>query len=404
VSVMQACLGVVPLVMVSFGCAQDSRRHTPFAMSDSAGVEVVITQIPAWQSGGRWRIDEKPVLRLGLTEGAQPYLFEDVRSVLVLEDGRIVVADGLSNEIRIFGESGHHIRTIGRAGQGPGEFESIDWVDQCGDGLLALDLRQQRVTELSVEGDLGKTFSLLEPGFDRVPYRSRCGPDGSFIVVGWGEYRLPAEGTTFELYQETAPLWLIDRDAAPLLKIGDYVSSERVFMVNPATGGRGSGPHPFGRSVVFAMSRDLVFVGTSERLQIEMRSRRGELIRIFRGPEEDLEVTPEVVAHFRSLDLPRPDSILRARLDEHDMAMPSGVPAYTEFVVDPSGHLWVERFDMLGFERERWGVFSPSGEFLGHLEMPDGFRLVDVSEDLLIGVSEDHLGVERVELYRLTRG
>ena len=85
------------------------------------------------------------------------------------------------------------------------------------------------------------------------------------------------------------------------------------------------------------------------------------------------------------------------------MPMPPGMPAYTQFVLDPRGSLWVRRFAVAPMEPERWGVFSAEGEFFGHLTMPGGFRLMDVARDAVIGVSEDEVGVERLELYHLQR-
>lgn len=396
-------MGAAAIVAV-VACVDSPRTSPSFAVSDSAGVEVVFTRVPIWASGRPWTLEPAPSLRIGVVEGDGPQLFEDIRDVVLLDDGRIVVADGLSREIRFFHADGAHDQTAGGFGQGPGEFENLYWVDVCGEGLYAFDNRQRRVSVWSLEGELQETFALLEPTSDRVPYKSRCGPGGQFVIAGWGERRPPDDTSApIVLYQQEAPLWLVDPATESVEELGKYISSERVFSVNPVTGGRGSGPHPFGRSVVFTLDRKRVFVGASERLQVEVRSHGGRLLRILRGPEVDLTISSEIIGHYRSVEVSRSDSILRNRLEENDMPIPPLMPAYTRFILDPLGNLWVERFTGPWPEHTRWGVFSAAGEFYGHLDMPEGFRLMDVANDRVVGVSEDEFEVERVDVYLLHR-
>ena len=282
--------------LVAVACFGDSRREPSFAVSDSAGVELVVTQVPVWSSGHRWMLEPTPTLRIGLTEGDDPYLFEDIRGVVLLDDGRIVVADGLSREVRFFDARGTYLLTAGGPGQGPGEFADLSWLGRCGEGLYAFDRRQRRVNVLSLEGELRGTAPVLEPEANRVAYRSRCGPDGKMVISGWGETRRRNPAADVVLFQQGAPVWLIDPSNGQAAKLGEYISSERVVTMHG-----GSGPHPFGRSVVFTLDRERVFIGTSERLQVEVRDHEGKLQRIFRGPDADLVISPETIAHYRSI-------------------------------------------------------------------------------------------------------
>lgn len=395
---------VVASTVFSLACLGDSRGAPSFAVSDSAGVEVLTTAVPPWDTGGAWTVDSVPILRIGLLEGDAPYLFQDITGVLRLGDGRIVVADGLAKEIRFFDAHGVHMRTVGGPGQGPGEFQSLSWMGLCGEGLYVFDRRQRRVSSWSLQGDYKETFQLREPDADRVPYRSSCGADGSILVAGWGHRQRHSSNTTFEMFEQEAPLSLIDPRTQEVVKVGQYISSERVYTTNPVTGGHTTWTHPFGRGVVFTLDREHLYVGTSERLQVEVRDHQGRLLRILRGPDADLTITSEDVAAYRSLTFSRPDSLLRGYLEEQEMPMPPGKPAYTRFLVDRARNLWVKRFVVSEAERERWGVFSPEGRFLGHVAIPEGFHLLDVTDDRVVGVSRDDLGVERVETRRLIRG
>ena len=85
------------------------------------------------------------------------------------------------------------------------------------------------------------------------------------------------------------------------------------------------------------------------------------------------------------------------------MPMPPRLPAYMEILVDELGYVWAERFRRPWAGANRWGVFSPEGNFHGHVEMPDRFQVMSIARDYVLGVSRDEFDVERVELYRLDR-
>ncbi len=400
---MRGWVAGLAVVAATAACVGDWREAPSFAVSDSVGVEIVVTAVPTWDGGGGWTVDTAASVRIGMAEGDAPYLFEDIIGVVSLDDGGIAIGDGLTKEIRFFDARGAHARTVGGAGQGPQEFQYLAWLGLCGEGLYVFDYVRHRVSVWSQEGEYEETFQLREPGSERMPYQSGCGPKGNLVVTGWGKPRGSKRGLAFELYKQEAPLWLIDRSTGTTEEVGQYISSERVFTTNPITGGTGHWQHPFGRGVVFTLDGQHLFVGSSERLQIEVRDFGGRLLSILRGPDVDLSITDADIEQYRSLSFARPDSILRRRLEEQDMPMPPAKPAYTKFLVDPAGNLWVKRFALNSMQPEQWGVFSAAGRFYGHVEMPEGFRLANVTADQVIGVAEDDVGVERVEMRRLNR-
>lgn len=381
--------------LVAATACTDRGARASFAVPDSADAELIVTAVAAWDTARPWTVEPEPVVRIGLREGDAPYLFQDVVGVEVLEDGRVAVADGLSREIRFFDAQGTHLLTSGGVGEGPGEFASIEWLGRCGVGLFVMDWRLARVTVVSLEGALAETFPLRDPDTGRTTYDARCGPDGQMLFNAWGELDAPRE---FEVFSEESLLRLWDPGSQRAVEIGRYVSAERLRA------GRTIWPHPFGRAVVFALDRDRVLIGRSERLQVEVRNFEGELTRIFRGPDIDLSLPAEALGRYWSAEGSRPDSLLRQYLEAEGAAMPDSVPAYRRFLVDPLRNLWLERFEgPLELAPREWGVFSADGVFLGHVTMPDGFRLLDVTAELLAGVATDELGVERIELYRLER-
>jgi hypothetical protein len=85
----------------------------------------------------------------------------DQSGVVLLDDGRIVVADGSANEIRVYDARGARLSTLGRTGDGPGEFRGVRGITAFGrDSLLAWDARVGASSGvlfvLAVEGNFRK--------------------------------------------------------------------------------------------------------------------------------------------------------------------------------------------------------------------------------------------------------
>ena len=70
---------------------------------------------------------------------------------------------------------------------------------------------------------------------------------------------------------------------------------------------------------------------------------------------------------------------------------------------DDEGWVWLAHFDPAGNRAGVPGytVIGPGGEWLGVLESPKSFRLLDVAGGRVLGVFKDDLDVEHVVVYEL---
>lgn len=108
------------LVVVA-GCSGE-RNSSSISVRDSAGIQIIVATRPSWGDGGGWQISSDPTLSIGEREGDSTTQFQQIVGVVRLSDSQIVVADAGSNSIRSFDGSGSLIRTVGRSGEGPGNF------------------------------------------------------------------------------------------------------------------------------------------------------------------------------------------------------------------------------------------------------------------------------------------
>jgi hypothetical protein len=99
----------------------------------SGAVRVVNTP-PADGIEPTWVVEEE--LRIGVLDGDGPDAFGQIKGLLVVEDGQVVVLDADAQELRIFGPDGEYLRTMGRRGEGPGEFSSANGIMRAPDGRI----------------------------------------------------------------------------------------------------------------------------------------------------------------------------------------------------------------------------------------------------------------------------
>ena len=78
-------------------------------------------------------------------------------------------------------------------------------------------------------------------------------------------------------------------------------------------------------------------------------------------------------------------------------------PSMRSLILDRDGNIWVMEYDRPGVDDVRWSVFDPSGVMLGTVDFPDGFVLLDVGRDYVLGHWTDELDVEHVQLYDLMK-
>lgn len=379
--VVVACL---ILAVVTAACAE---RDAPDLALEMAG--------PLRLSGAPgWSIDAQPAVDIGEEEGEPHLLFSRIAGATRLDNGRIVVADGGSNQLRFFDADGGYLFAVGREGQGPGEFQYLRALGRCaGDSLTAFDLNHQMST-FDADGNFHRRVIFRPDG--RSPYGVACGRAGVLVLIGWGARAFaPAERFT----QSRSPVLLADREGNLLAELGEYLASER--LNDP----RGSRPHPFGRATVLGVASDRVYVGSSESFTFDVFSLQGNQLGTLEGPPVDLTVRPEHMDAYRAqvLATAPPEAHPAWEREFANMPMVDALPAYSDLLIDPLDLLWVKRFPLPGDSTFTWVILSPDAQHLGTLVMPRDHALREVGVDYVLATVKDELDVERVRLYRLQR-
>lgn len=373
-----------------------------FLTRDSGGVEILESLEPVWGDGEGWRVAGDPLVRIGRVEGDPAYLFSDVLGAVRLDDGTMVVGDFGTQEVRIFGPDGEHLRTTGGRGEGPGEFSGMSAMGR-GYGRTAwiFDFSLRRLTWLDASGEVERLTTLAaEP-----PMLQPVGPlpDGTFVFRQlWGATRV-AEAEESGFRRDPVAYVRFDTAGALVDTLGLFPGRE---IVLEDEGGRGVMSSPlFGRTSSGAIWRGGVVVGSQVSFEVELYSPEGDLRRVVRIPGRDLRLTRAEVEAYIELraEAAPPEERVRVRRDLEAMPVPRTRPAYGALEVDPESNLWVSAYAPYLEIPESWTVLDEGGRWLGAVPMPLGFYPWQFGDDWVLGVETDDLGVEYVALYPLLK-
>ena len=398
-----ARLLLIGLVPWSWGCGEQPDSVTVTEV-DSAGVRIV-TNLGSRVLDSACSVSSAPRLEVGSVDGPEATRLFSVSDAVRLPGGGIAVADGGSQEIRVFSADGRHIASFGGKGDGPGEFQRITTLALTpNETLVAYDRDRLRVSEFSMDGELVGATAVGLPEINGEPtVPTGLVPTRGGRLVGRGGVDLSG-GRGMGLTQDTATWIRIDPTSGQTEVIVRVPGAWSVQFEIRGNGGFRTAPLT-ARPSWDALADDLA-VTSGETFEIRLADVAEGLREVWRRTEPRRAVTPDVIQAWEE-DLQRvmeiPDSE-RAFMQEFFDAMPypDSLPAYSELRVDPDGYVWAERFK--AFEPSgHWDVYSDEGGFLGTLTLPAALRVVEIGRDFVLGVRRDELGVEYVQEFELVR-
>jgi hypothetical protein len=411
------------LGIVAWSCGHETppAADMPLGGNDSPGVTIVGSLRPAWVRP--WTVIDSPSLRIGHTAGSPEQDLYRVTSALRLSDGRLVVANGGTNEIRWYSSSGDLLRASGGDGDGPGEFRRLGHVIPFSrDSVAASDFILPRYSVYDGDGNFVRTVT------QRAVERQMLAPaarfsDGTSLWTTSG-FVLGADGP-IRVERLITSVYRISADGGSAEAVASLPWLEQVIA--PSGGVRPDGSEVIGRSHrafgrsswVVADAEGWIFADNTAP-EIEVRAIDGSLTRIIRWPAEPRLVTHEDIQRdaewsFASSSRQEPavrERVRRAR--EAHPAPPDTMPWFgcaptpscpgRPVLLDTDRNLWVQEYrpPAEGLSN-RYEVFDSAGVWLGAVTMPADLEVLSIAYDHVVGVVRDDLDVESVAVYAIEK-
>ncbi|MDE2677949.1 MAG: 6-bladed beta-propeller [Gemmatimonadota bacterium] len=405
---------VVVSLLAPLACV-DSGAPPPSAatVTDSAGIRIVTTPPGDLVYA---ELAAEPTLSIGQLSGPDELLFGRIQSVRRDAAGNLVVADVQAHQIRIFDPQGRHLQSVGREGEGPGEFESLQGAWPVSDGgIVAADILLDRITQFDAEGT----------------------PDATATLAG-------SEDISFSTIGLAGPGMLLSRAAAPYVFSPESLSGSTKDVMDAMVGGeenrrllfvrhrfdgtmvdtvatgtdalrasvsRGSGIEmevtsftvPFSPRSVAAGSAHGVVVTDGAAYGVRVFGEDGSLRLIARIDDpRAIRTDAHLEKYVRGYRSDSDEREIQEDIERYRQSpLPDSLPGYTDLLFAEGGEVWARRYRFEDASVARWDVFAADGFYLGRVDVPASFRIEEVGRGQALGVATDELGVERVQLYGL---
>ena len=273
-------------------------------------------------------------------------LFKPYQIAVDFKDN-IYIADRQDFTIKVFSSDGSFIRTIGRQGEGPGEFQFIGSLAFFPDGrLLVLDFRARRTSFFDSQGDFLNSY----------PWRN------SHLRFYW----LTEDSFTVDerIYGEKSQLFIktFDFSGNEILSIGEFSPIQPKILQGEEMSFAMSVPYTPYSILCADPNRKLLYHCMNDVYLIEVFDAGGDLIRKIIRPYSPVPYTAEEQLEFKQRADERPDNPFSKMIK--DMELPSIKTITESMLVDDRGNLWVGTFEEKEQENRKlsaYDIFNPEG-------------------------------------------
>jgi len=384
---------------------------------DSAGITIVHNHVPQWSEGEAWSVSVEPRVTIGVLDGPAEYQLFDVVAATRQSDGDIVVVDGGTREVRLYNGDGVFLTKLGGRGSGPGEFQNpVQVLVLPGDTLLVWDDALARVNRFDPVGNLvdmrsvdrGKIAKAIEPPL--YPAAGRLLPDGDLLVrltekSGVKLAKSGKQGPSDESRARSGAL-RVSADYAQIDTLMFFGDAEQVTVSAPWGDWRIAPPRAKTTVMAVQGSESKICIGDQKAAEISCFSPDASRTSVRWHPKEVM-LTEADVTKWRDTTV----AMLARKLNESEVisvldqvAVPTVRPPFSAIMLDAAGNLWVEQGPSSNGDSEStdYLVFDPAGALLGTVVLPQ-VQVLDIGDDYIIGVHEDDLGVESLQLFEIVK-
>jgi len=275
----------------------------------------------------------------------------------VNEEGNIYIGDYQDSSIKVFDPQGKYLKSIGRKGNGPGEFQAVLDLSFLPDGrYLVLDSEQMRISFFSADDQFISSHNFQNSGFDLFLTTS------SLYIRGES---LAEPGAKKYEFKSRLFVRAYDLSGKELFSYGEFTARQRGFINDPD----GSFSYRLPYSVYSIMEGDnkneRLYHSLNDKYVIDVYDKNGKIIRKIDRSYEPIPTTAKDMERY--IDGWGNTSEKTQSLVEKFTKMPTVKTVTERMIVDDVGNLWVETND-LQEEKDRllraYDIFNEDGMYV----------------------------------------
>src|SRR6056297_7635 len=330
-------------------------------------------------------ISFEPVARFGDTDSI---FISRVSGIDVADDGTLFMADRSEAVIHVYDGAGGYQTSIGRRGEGPGEFQTIVQPELSDGSLFVLDLDQQRVSVFDAENySFRRSFSLGDKdGIRGRPLSMELLPEERILAIYSASER---DGKRLKRSEIPA---VLDNEGE-VMSSGFMTLTENNRLLVESNGMFQIFSMPFlGQNLLDVTENGEIVTGFTDRFLLHYLTLNGDTLRSIYHAS-----TPPALDRQALLNNMESEAI-RGELSSMDM--PNNRQAFNSLRVDDENRLWISS-PTADAEVYDWRVLSNTGEKLAQFSQPASSSLQLVKDGFAYFLETDEeTGVTDVVKYR----
>jgi len=327
--ILKISFAILIIVGITLSCAQNiGEWKGDIEVRDG----ITIVKNPKEPIYSRDVLSLKEELSLGEVTKYQS-LFYAVKELDVDDEENIYVLDWMAGHIVVFSQKGDVLRTIGRKGQGPGEFERPMDISIFGNHLMVHDL-ERGISSFTLKGEFIKSITSID------------------ILSIWDFYC----DSLGNIVVQNSPVFDPQNPKQVYRKYDHNMKMIFQFAESPRSGGLGPN-NPFGAIGSIALDReDNIIFGYPKDYIIEVFNANGKLIRKIEREYSPLKLT----------NLDRRE-MKEANPGRADIDYPKYKPPFRRFFIDDEGRIYVGTWEKPDRSKSYYDIFNPEGKYLAKI-------------------------------------
>lgn len=368
-----------------------------YQVRDSAGVPIAENTAP---SGPTLVLDSVPVFDIGPASGSDAEFISHVTAAR-LPNGQIIANGWAMKEIKLFDSAGRWLRTVGRQGGGPGEFEALGFVfsDDAGT-LVTYEPFAQRIQRWTDNAEITSLTLLTSPPGRPTAWVEGVAEGGGLVV----RTSVPGAGPVTDIsLRNVVSVFLVPPDGGTWDSLFAYQGP--TIIHRPGNPGWQLGPALFEPQPVIRARRSHIIYAPGDRFEIEIRDAGGKLRRIVRRATEPRPITTAEFDRAFDARIEATSERFRAEFAPWLRKASTGRirPPLSGAWITESGGLWATHGDPALGEPVRASVFDSTGRWLSDLTIPADVRILQADSDGMLGTIIDDDGFHHLRFYRIRR-
>ena len=360
-------------------------------IEEKDGVKVI--KNPKTPLYGEIELELEVDLVIGGEDVDENYMFRRVSDIEVDEEGNIYVLDSGECRIQIYDKDGKYLKTIGRKGEGPGEFQRAGRMTLSAKGKLYVN-EYKKIIIFSEDGTFEKNVNT---DFHISSYLVT--KEENFL--GWAYIRTE-KGRTFDVI-------LVDSSGKRIDTIASFPDPS-VFLTKSTSGGGAisvGGSPPYSPGLFFSpLSDELGIYGYSSEYKLGVVNSSGEIVRVIEKDEKRQPTSRKEENEYleKMIERSKGGGIQWSRGDLRKLhGFAKYKPFFSLIMNDDEGHIFLAKPKPVVKEEEDtyFDFFNMEGYYLYKIKIHEISPKVIKKGCLYTYIQDEDTGYYKIERYKI---